>query len=152
MDGIIWTKKAKLQNHFFSYHMTNQRPDEVWSFQMQCSQVSSKILISSYCHWFENWCFNGMLHQYISSHTYNLIMCGCLNNFRFWISRRILLTTSRFLIFCLLRILTATLWPVNWCSPTARKIRTKEIRVITFASKRNTKLVQCQPIHCQINK
>lgn len=53
--------------------------------------------------------------------THSLMMCGCLNSFKFWISRLILPTTSRLRILCLFRIFTATLCPVNWCSPTKKK-------------------------------
>lgn len=53
--------------------------------------------------------------------TYSLIIWGCRKSFRFWISRLILPTTSRLRIFCLFRIFTATLCPVNWCSPTNGK-------------------------------
>lgn len=53
--------------------------------------------------------------------TYSLIIWGCRKSFRFWISRLIFPTTSRLRIFCLFRIFTATLCPVNWCSPTNGK-------------------------------
>lgn len=56
--------------------------------------------------------------------THSLMMCGCLKSLRFWISRLILPTTSRLRIFCLLRIFTATLWPVSWCSPTVNQTHT----------------------------
>ena len=56
-----------------------------------------------------------------SQDTYSLIICGCLNSLRFWISRRIFPTTSKCLIFCLFKIFTATLCPVNWWTPTETK-------------------------------
>lgn len=57
-------------------------------------------------------------HRVILSDTYSLIIWGCLKSFKFWISLLILPTTSRFLILCLLRIFTATLWPVSWWTAT----------------------------------
>jgi len=56
--------------------------------------------------------------------THSLMMCGCLKSLRFWISRLIFPTTSRLRIFCLLRIFTATLCPVSWCSPTVGQTHT----------------------------
>ena len=46
------------------------------------------------------------------------MICGCLNNFKFWISLRILPTTSKLLIFWRFKIFTATLWLVIWWNPT----------------------------------
>ena len=70
----------------------------------------------------ENWPKNVEVEKnpaYPTGHyTHSLMICGCLKSFMFWISRRILLTTSRFLIFCRLRIFMATLCWVSWCSPT----------------------------------
>lgn len=45
-------------------------------------------------------------------------MCGCRQSLRMLISRFTLSSMSKALILPLLRILTATLCPVNMCSPT----------------------------------
>ena len=58
-----------------------------------------------------------------SSSTYNLMMCGWRNSFRFVISLLILLTISRFLMVLRLRILMATLVPVRMCSPSVTRER-----------------------------
>lgn len=52
------------------------------------------------------------------------MMCGCRKSLRFWISRLIFPTTSRFLIFWRFRIFTATLWPVSWWHAADKKERT----------------------------
>lgn len=66
-------------------------------------------------------CFIGYKNTYSLKSTYSLIIWGWRKSFRFWISRFIFPTTSKLRIFCLFRILTATLWPVNWCSPTTNE-------------------------------